>query len=125
MPARIFISFAAEDARFRNLFSGQKELKDTRIDFTDMSVKEPWDEKWKTNCRTKIKGCDGLIALVSKNTWSAAGARWEMQCADEEGVPILGVHIFKDDKGAVPPELNGYRVIEWHWDGIRAFLNRL
>ena len=36
--------------------------------FVDMSVKDPWDSQWKTNCRTKIKGCDGMIALVSKNT---------------------------------------------------------
>jgi hypothetical protein len=125
MSARVFIAFAAEDARMRDLFVGQKELKDTGINFTDMSVKEPWDEKWKTNCRAKIKGCDGLIALLSKNTWYATGARWEMQCADEEGVPMLGVHIYKDDKGTVPPELKDHKVIDWTWDGIKAFLNRL
>ncbi len=125
MPARIFICFAAEDVRYRDLFVGQKELRDTGIAFTDLSVKEPWDEKWKTNCRTKIKGCDGFIALLSKKTWNATGARWEMQCADEEGVPMLGVHIHSDDKGAVPPELKGHKVIEWTWDGIKTFLNRL
>jgi len=42
-----------------------------------MSVKEPWDEKWKTNCRTKIKGRNGVIALISKNTAKADGAKWE------------------------------------------------
>jgi hypothetical protein len=125
VPARVFISFAAEDVRYRDLFAGQKELRDTGINFIDMSVKEPWDEKWKTNCRTKIKGSDGLIALLSTKTWNATGARWEIQCADEEGIPILGVHIHSDDKGAVPPELRGHKVIEWTWDGVKSFLNRL
>jgi len=44
---RIFISFAKEDIQYRDLFCGQKELKDTPFDFVDLSVKEPWDEKWK------------------------------------------------------------------------------
>jgi antiphage defense system Thoeris ThsB-like protein len=125
MAARVFISFAAEDARMRDLFVGQMKLEDSPIEFVDFSVKEPWDEKWKTNCRTRIKGCDALIALLSKKTWNATGARWEMQCADEEGIPILGVHIHADDKGAIPPELVGHKVIEWTWAGIKAFLNRL
>lgn len=125
MPARVFISFAAEDARYRDFLVGQMRLQDSPIDFVDFSVKEPWDEKWKTNCRTKIKGCEGLIALISKKTWNATGARWEMKCADEEGIPMLGVHIHADDKGAIPPELVGHKVIEWTWDGIKNFLNRL
>jgi len=125
MPARVFISFAAEDCRYRDFLVGQKGLQDTGINFIDFSVKEPWDERWKTNCRTKIRGCDGFIALLSKKTWAATGARWEMQCADEEGIPMLGVHIHSDDKGAIPPELQGHRVIDWTWDGIKNFLNRL
>jgi len=125
VAARVFISFAAEDETYRDFLLGQKALKDTGINFIDMSVKEPWDEKWKTNCRTKIKGCDGLIALLSKKTWNATGARWEIKCADEEGVPILGVHIHADDKGAIPPELVGHKVINWTWDGIKGFLDRL
>lgn len=120
----IFIAFASEDVRYRDLFVGQKQLKDTPFDFTDMSAKEPWDEKWKTNCRSRIKSCDGLVALLSRKTWSADGAKWKMKCAAEEGIPSLGVHIHKDDKGAIPSELNG-KTVEWTWDGISKFLNSL
>ena len=35
-----------------------------------------------------------------------------------------GSHIHKDDKGAIPPELQG-RVINWHWDSIANFINRV
>lgn len=121
---RTFVSFAKEDIRFRDLFVGQKQLKDTPFDFVDMSVKEPWDEKWKTNCRSHICGCDGLIALLTKNTWNTDGARWEMQCAADEVIPSLGIHIYSDDKGAVPPELKG-KTISWTWDGIDKFLKSL
>lgn len=57
---RIFISFAIEDANLRDLLVGQGKNEKTPFSFIDMSVKEPWDSAWKTNCRTKIKGCDGV-----------------------------------------------------------------
>lgn len=122
---RIFVSFAAEDAYSRDFLKGQAKNNRSPFDFVDMSVKQPFDEKWKTNCRSRIRGCDGFIALLSKKTYRADGARWEIQCAREERVPMLGVHIHKDDKGAIPPELVGRRVINWSWDGIAAFLDGL
>lgn len=52
-----------------------------------MSVKDPWDYAWKTNCRRKIKGCDGMLIIVTKNTKNADGQLWEINCAGEEDVP--------------------------------------
>ena len=122
---RIFIAFATEDAKYRDFLKGQAKNEKSPFDFVDMSVKEPWDRQWKTNCRTKIKACDGVIALLSKKTYNADGARWEMQCAKEEGVPMIGIHIHSNDKGAIPPELDGKKVIEWDWKEIAKFLNSL
>ena len=122
---RIFIAFAAEDAKYRDLLKGQAKNEKSPFDFVDMSVKEPWDRQWKTNCRTKIKGCDRVTALLSKKTYNADGSRWEMRCAKEEGVPMIGIHIHSDEKGAIPPELNGKKVIEWDWKEIAKFLNSL
>ncbi|QJW95376.1 TIR domain-containing protein [Frigoriglobus tundricola] len=125
MKHRIFISFAIEDERSRDFLVGQARLEDSPFEFVDMSVKEPWSENWKARCRSKIKGCDGVIALLSTDTMQASGARWEMKCAIEEGVPIIGVHIYKDEKGVVPPELTGVKIIEWTWDGIAKFIDTL
>jgi len=125
LAKRIFISFAVEDASSRDLLVGQARNRATPFEFVDMSVKEPWSSSWKTQCRTKIKGCDGAIALLSKKTWNADGAKWEIRCAVEEGIPIIGVHIHSDDKGAIPSELQGKKVIDWTWDGIANFINSL
>ena len=122
---RIFVSFAMEDVRSRDFLVGQARNNNSPFEFTDMSVKTPWDSSWKTQCRARIKGCHGLIALISKDTMRADGARWEIQCAREEGIPVLGVQIYRDNKGVVPPELNGGRVIEWGWDSIAFFINSL
>jgi len=65
---RIFISFAVEDTKARDFLVGQARNAASPFELVDMSVKEPWDSAWKTKCRTKIKGCDGVIALLSKKT---------------------------------------------------------
>jgi hypothetical protein len=60
----------------------------------------------------------------SEKTWRSDGARWEVYCAAEEGIPGIGIHIHEDDNGATPPELRG-RVINWRWDSIANFIKRV
>jgi len=123
---RIFISFAVEDKTYRDFLVGQAKNKNSPFEFVDMSVKQPWDNAWKTNCRMKIKGCDGMIALVSKNTAKAAGQLWEVACAKEEVVPVRGVYVDADNKPAtLPAEFSGVRVVYWTWDNIANFINSL
>ena len=123
---RVFISFAIEDVKYRDYLVEQARKNNSPFDFIDMSVKKKWNEnEWKQKCRTKIKRSHGVIALLSKNTHKAGGARWEIKCAREEGVKLIGMHIKKNDKGAVPPELKGKRVIEWNWENLEKFINQL
>lgn len=123
---KLFISFAIEDEKYRDFLVKQAKLDKSPFEFTDMSVKQPWsEEEWKKRCRTKIKRCDGVIVLLSKNTWHSSGARWEIKCAKEEGIPVIGMHVKKNDKGAIPPELKGKRTIEWTWDNLEKSINKM
>jgi hypothetical protein len=63
--------------------------------------------------------------LLSKNTHKASGARWEIKCAREERVKIIGMHIKKNDKGAIPIELKGEKIILWSWNNLEKFINQL
>ena len=122
---KVFISFAIEDKRYRDLLVSQAKNERTPFDFIDMSVKEPWDEhEWQRQCRIKIKKCDSMIVLLSKNTWHSSGSRWEIKCAIRERLRVIGMHIKKNDKGAIPPELSGKRIIEWSWGNLENFLNK-
>lgn len=121
---KVFISFAIEDKWARERLRGQSLNTRTPFEFRDMSLNEPFSEKWKTQCREVIKGCDGVIAFLSKETATADGARWEMRCAVEEGIPIIGVHADRNNKGTIPPELADKKVIEWNWEGITSFIDR-
>lgn len=120
---RIFVSFAYEDVWARNLLRGQSRLGACPIEYADFSVREPWSNAWKTKCRARIKGCDGVIALLSSSTRAAKGARWEIKCAREEGVPVLGVYV--GTSRYKPTEIQGKRVITWTWPGIGNFVSRL
>lgn len=124
MPRRIFISFAIEDEALRTLLVGQARNKKSPFEFVDMSVKEPWDAKWKTNCRTRIKGCDGLMALISGSTPKADGQLWEIRCAYEEEVPVMFIWV-NDERPALPDQLKGRRIHQWTWENIGAFLDKL
>lgn len=126
MPKRIFISFAMEDVRLRDFLVGQAKNEKSPFEFVDMSVKQPWDNSWKTNCRTRIKGCDGMLIIVTSNTKKASGQLWEIKCAKEEMILRKGIWGYKDDKPTdLPAELTGVSIVEWKWSNIEYFLNSL
>lgn len=84
-------AFAVEDIWARDYLVGQGRNDRTPFSFTDMSVKQTWDYAWKTKCRSRIRSCDDVIALVSRNTEKATGQLWEIGGALEERIPIMGV----------------------------------
>lgn len=123
---KIFISFAIEDETYRDYLVQQAKNERSPFNFVDMSVKSPWNEdEWKKRCRTKIKKCDGMIVMLSKQTYHSSGARWEIKCAREEGIPVIGMHIKKNDKGTIPPELKGKPIIEWSWENLSNSINKI
>lgn len=123
---RIFISFAVEDSWARDYLVGQAKNEKSPFEFVDMSVKEPWNEKWRTQCRTKIKGCDGTIIMVSKNTKNGDGALWEVKTSIEEKIPVRGIYTTTDDRpSTLPSDLHGVSVVAWTWANIKSFLDGL
>lgn len=122
---RVFTSFAIEDVRLRDLFIGQARHEKVPYELVDMSVKKPWDTEWKTNCRTRIRGCNGVVVLITKNLKNAEGALWEIRCAKEENKPILGVYIGDSTILDSPDELNGVKKVSWTWANIAEFVNNL
>ena len=115
----IFVAFAIEDVRQRDLLKGQSLLTKSPFEYVDMSVKEAYDSGWKDRVRTRIKRSDGVIVLVSKDSLTSTGQKWEIQCSREEGKRILAIWAYKDDR----TKLEGVSINEWSWDGIRDFID--
>lgn len=127
MPTkRVFTSFAIEDRGLRDLLIGQRLHTDTPFEWTDMSVKDPWDERWKGQCRSRIKGCDGIIGIITHNTPHATGQLWELKCAYEENKPVLLIYGYSDRRPATTPnEIKGRPIATWTWDRIGSFIKSL
>ena len=123
---RIFISFAIENENLRDFLRGQSRNTNSPFEFVDMSVKQPWDSQWKTKCRTRIRGCDGMISIITRNTKKADGQIWEMNCAIDEGIPLLAIYGNKDHISAtIPNECGHLPVVDWNWEKISAWIKQL
>ncbi len=117
----VFIAFAIEDVRMRDLIKGQSLNTDSPFEYIDMSVKNAYDEEWKKRVRTRIRRSDGVLALVSKNSLTSTGQKWEIQCAKDEKKPLRGFWAYTDDR----TNLVGVNTRVWTWDNIAAFIDSL
>ncbi len=117
----VFIAFAIEDERIRDMIKGQSLNTKTPFEFIDMSVKEAYDEEWKKRVRTRIRRSDGVLAVVSKNSLGSSGQKWEIQCAKEEGKPVRGIWAYKEDRTNLP----GVNTMVWTWDNIANWIDSL
>ena len=117
----VFIAFAIEDETQRNFLKGQSLHPRKPYEFIDMSVKEPYSTEWKERVRTRIRRADGIIALVSKNSETSSGQKWEIGCAKEEKKPIRGIWEYSGDRTTLP----GVSTYVWSDKNINDFIDSL
>ena len=117
----IFVAFAMEDEGIRNMIKGQSLHTKTPFEYTDMSVKEAYDEEWKKKVRTRILRSDGVLVIVTKNSLSSAGQKWEIKCAKEEKKKVRGIWAYKEDR----TNIEGVGTMVWTWDNIKDWIDSL
>jgi len=117
----VFVAFAIEDEKQRNMLKGQSLHTRSPFEYIDMSVKEAYESEWKEKVRTRIRRSDGVIALVSKNSLSSSGQKWEINCAKEEKKPILAIWAYSDDRTI----LAGTSTNIWSWPTIEKFIDSI
>ncbi|GAA0587167.1 TIR domain-containing protein [Rhizomicrobium electricum] len=117
----VFVAFAIEDERQRDFLKGQSLHPRAPYEFIDMSVKTAYESEWKDKVRTRIKRSDGVIVLVSKNSLTSAGQKWEVACAKEEHKKIRGIWAYSDDR----TNLEGVTTYTWSDNNISNFIDSL
>jgi hypothetical protein len=117
----VFVAFAIEDKTQRDFLKGQTLHPRAPFEFVDMSVKEPYDKEWKERVRTRIKRSDGVIALVSKNSLTSSGQKWEIECAKDEKKKIRGIWAYTSDR----TKLDGVNTFVWSDANISDFIDSL
>lgn len=117
----VFVAFAIEDEKIRDMIKGQSLNAKSPFEYVDMSVKEAYDEEWKKKVRTRILRSDGVLVIVSKNSISSSGQKWEIQCAQEEKKKVRGIWAYKEDR----TNLAGVNTMVWTWDNIANWIDSL
>ena len=117
----VFIAFAIEDEKIRNMIKGQSLNTDSPFEYIDMSVKEAYDEEWKKKVRIRILRSDGVLVIASKNSLNSSGQKWEIKCAKEEKKKIRGIWAYKNDR----TNIEGVNTMVWTWDNIANWIDSL
>jgi len=117
----IFVAFAIEDESIRDMIKGQSLNTKCPFEYIDLSVKEAYDEEWKKRVRTRILRSDGVLAIITKNSLTSSGQKWEIKCAKEEKIPVRGIWAYKDDRTNV----DGVNTMVWTWDNITNWIDSL
>jgi hypothetical protein len=116
--ARAFVAFQMEDRWARDFLVQHAKDKNNNIGFTDYSVHQPFDEKWKTNCKERISKTKGTIVMIGPETSKAEAVLWEIAETNRQQHPIFGVQINHDKTHTIPPGLPSSRVVRWDFDAI-------
>ncbi|MDE2112681.1 MAG: TIR domain-containing protein [Alphaproteobacteria bacterium] len=117
----VFVAFAIEDETQRDFLKGQSLHPRAPFEFIDMSVKEAYTTEWKDKVRTRIKRSDGVIVLVSKNSLTSSGQKWEIACAKEEKKKIRGIWAYSEDRTSI----DGVTTYTWSDANISNFIDTL
>jgi MTH538 TIR-like domain (DUF1863) len=121
--SRAFISFQMEDKWAREFLVEHAHNENNDIEFNDWSVHEPFNEKWKTNCRARIARTKGTIVLVGPATWKSEAVLWEIAETCRQRHPMFGIQINSDKTHHIPEGLPQSKVIRWNFYVIVRQLN--
>lgn len=118
----VFVAFSMKDVRSRDFLKGQSLSTKSPFGYIDMSVKQPYlSSEWKARVRTRIRRSNGIIAIISKNSLTSTGQKFEIQCAKEERKPLIGIWAYKNDR----TNLVGVNTYVWTWTNITKFIDRI
>jgi hypothetical protein len=111
-----------EDKWARDFLVQQAKDKKNDIEFSDYSVKDPFDSNWKTECAKRIALTKGTIVLVGPNTSKSAAVVWEIIETIRQRHHIFGIQINSDKTHPIPAGLTITNVIRWDFKQIVSWL---
>lgn len=120
----VFISFHVEDEAQVELLRLQSKDNEFGLHFRDYSVKEPFDEKWRENCRERISQTSAMIVMIGPDTADRRAVDWEIRESIRQGKKVIGVRIYKNENHRVPAALKEHNcpIINWKLAEISKLL---
>jgi len=119
MERNVFLSFVEEDIYLVNLFRGQAKNENNDMEFSDYSVKEPFDSEnadyIKQQIRNLVKKVSVTLCLIGETTYKSRWVNWEIKTSVELGKGLVGVKLHSSPKDIIPQALkdNGAEIVDW------------
>jgi|YNPMSStandDraft_2_1061718.scaffolds.fasta_scaffold25763_3 DNA-directed RNA polymerase subunit L len=119
MARNVFLSFVEEDLNLVNLFRGQAKNENNDLEFSDYSVKEPFDSKnadyIRQQIRNLIKKVSVTLCLIGETTYKSRWVDWEITTSAELGKGLVGVRLHSSPKDIIPQALkdNKAEIVDW------------
>lgn len=92
----VFIARAYEDEDFVNLLRGQAKDPDSKVEFNDWSLREPFDseraEYIKSGIRERIRQSSATLVYLSENSASSRWVDWEIRESLALGKKVVCVY---------------------------------
>jgi len=114
----VFISFAYEDIDNVNLLRGQAKNEQNDLEFSDYSVKEPFNSEnadyIKRKITEKIEKASVSVVYISKHTAQSEWVKWEVEKSLKMGKGVVAV--YQGDSAPVMPKFikeNNIQVVKW------------
>lgn len=119
MAIRAFLSFVEEDLNVVNLFRGQARNEALDLEFSDYSIKEPFDSNNADyigrGVLQQLRYASMTICLIGPTTHTSKWVVWELNKSIELGKPLLGVYLYNDGRIThYPTPLERYPRVWWN-----------
>lgn len=124
MKRNIFLTFDSNDMNLVNLFRGQAKNKNSDLDFSDYSVKDPFDstraEYIKQQIRALLEKVSVTICLIGYETHKSRWVDWELRESARLGKGLVGVRLHSSWQDLTPKALsdNQLQPIDWDIDKV-------
>lgn len=127
---RAFLSFVEEDLNVVNLFRGQAKNENSDLEFSDYSIKEPFDSRnadyIARGITEQLRLASLTVCLYGPTTYSSKWVDWELRKSVELGKPIMGVCLYGDGRVRYyPAALDGKPRVNWNVQDIIRTMRHL
>ena len=125
---KIYVGCAQSDVHYRDMLVHGKHrwelYSKPTIEFMTLDRGDTESVNHNSAIEEAIQKVDGVMVIVSAHTAHDQLARWEIECAFTNSIPIVGVDVRRNSEG-IPPENLSEHLIKFGWEWFAEFFNRL